>query len=418
MGREGAGETKKRKMKRRNILKILLHQFDLMKETFSKKVDDLTNQINNIQNDSRKKIFELEIDFKEIDRIKNVFFTQIISLQNQLNAIKAKIDLETKRLIQSIKIELSGQFSGNNIRIIDEAVIPQNPYKPNKLLNLLIGIVAGFVIGLLFTFILEFLDKTIKSPDDIKEILKLPFIGIVPLSNNKKAKSEYEMMLNDSNNIMAEQIRNIRTMLNFTLAKDNDASLLIASSIQGEGKSFLSANLAVAIAQTNKKVLLIDGDLRKSRLHKVFKLSNEKGLSNIWTNDKNVADFGYNVQESDVKNLFVVTSGTRPPNPSELLNTSILQNFVEWAKTNYDVVIVDCPAVMPVSDTLIWGTYINKAVFVIKQGSTNANIALSAIERTQKTGIKILGGIISQYKYQTLSYSKYGYYKNYSYYNH
>lgn len=368
-------------------------------------IKNLKNQEISLQNQYAKLISKYTIQHPEI-----------ISLQNQLNAIKSKIDLETRRLIQSIKIELSGQFSGNNVRIVDEAIVPQNPYRPNKLINLLIGIVAGFIIGVLFAFIIDFLDKTIKTPDDLKEKLNLPFLGVVPL--NKKSKKEYEMMLKDTtNNILAEQVRNIRTMLNFTLT-DSDNSFLIASSFQSEGKSYLSSNLAVAMAQTNKKVLLIDGDLRRSNLHKIFKLSNEKGLSNIWLNDKKVSSFEYNIQKTEVENLSVITSGTRPPNPSELLNTPLLKEFIQWAKNNYDMVMVDCPAVMPVSDTLIWGTYVNRAIFVVKQGATNANVALSALERMQKAEIKILGGIISQYKFQTLAYSKYGYYKSYSYYRY
>lgn len=369
-------------------------------------IKNLKNQEISLQNQYAKLISKYTVQHPEI-----------ISLQNQLDAIKSKIDLETRRLIQSIKIELSGQFSGNNIRIIDEAIIPQYPYKPNKLLNLLIGIVVGFIIGILFAFIFDFLDKTIKTPEDLKEKLNLPFLGVVPF--NKKQKIEYEMMLEDSaNNLFAEQIRNIRTMLNFTLTDDKSHSFLIASSFQSEGKSYLSSNLAIAMAQTNKKVLIIDGDLRRSKLHKIFRLSNEKGLSNIWLKDKKISDFEYNVQKTDIENLSVITSGTRPPNPSELLNTPTLNQFIKWAETNYDIVIVDCPAVMPVSDTLIWGTYVDEAIFVIKQGATNVNVALSAMERMQKAGIKILGGVISQYKFQTLSYSKYGYYKNYSYYHY
>lgn len=341
----------------------------------------------------------------------------VISLQNQLDAIRIKIELETKRLVQSIKIELSGQFSGNNIRIIDEALPPQFPFRPNKIINLVIGLTGGFVLGLLVIFFLEFIDKSIKTSDDLQNKLKLAFLGFIPTDKNKKAKSEYEMMVKEGNSVMAEQIRNVRTMLNFALSDDRKAPVLIASSVQGEGKSHLAVNLSVAISQTDKKVLLIDGDFRRSRLHKVFKLSTEKGLSNVWDENQTKRDFSSNVQPTDVENLFVMTSGTRPPNPSELLNTPLLEAFVKWAVANYDTVIVDCPAVLPVSDTLLWGKYINKAVFVVKYGKTNSKMAQNAIDKMQKAGIKILGGVITQYQPASLSYGKYGYYKSYHYYS-
>ncbi len=342
---------------------------------------------------------------------------EVISVQNQLQAIREKIDTETKRLIQSIKIELSGQFSGNNIRIVDDAMVPDNPYKPNKMLNLLIGFCVGCILGILFIFIVEFLDKSIKTSEDLQDKLNISFLGFIPVNKIKKSQSEYEIMLKEGNFLLAEQIRNIRTMLGFALSDDRKAPFLIASSLQSEGKSHLSVNLAVAFAQTQKKVLLIDGDLRRSRLHKVFKVSNEKGLTNIWHEDKNISSFEYNVQQTKVENLFVMTSGMRPPNPSELLNTPLLEVFIKWAVENFDCVIVDCPAVLPVSDTLLWGKYINKAIFVVKYGSTNSKLAETALEKMKNVGIKILGGVISQYEPKGLTYSKYGYYKNYSYYS-
>ncbi len=341
---------------------------------------------------------------------------EVISVQSQLQAIREKIDTETRRLIQSIKIELSGQFSGNNIRIVDEAMVPDNPYKPNKMLNLLIGFCVGCILGVLFIFIVEFLDKSIKTSEDLQDKLKISFLGFIPVNKIKKSQNEYEIMLKEGNFLLAEQVRNIRTMLGFALSDDRKAPFLIASSLQSEGKSHLSVNLSVAFAQTQKKVLLIDGDLRRSRLHKVFKVSNEKGLTNIWHEDKKISSFEYNVQPTKVENLYVMTSGMRPPNPSELLNTPLLEVFIKWAVENFDCVIVDCPAVMPVSDTLLWGKYINKAIFVVKYGSTNSKLAETALERMKNVGIKILGGVISQYEPKGLTYSKYGYYKNYSYY--
>lgn len=388
----------------------------------SSKQQELLNSMPQVVNsDFIKNLKNQEIalykQFVQLNARYTINHPEVISVQNQLQAIREKIDVETRRLIQSIKIELSGQFSGNNIRIVDEALVPDNPYKPNKMLNLLIGFCVGCILGILFIFIVEFLDKTIKTSDDLQDKLKIPFLGFIPVNKMKKLQNEYEIMLKEGNFLLAEQIRNIRTMLGFALSDDRKAPILVASSLQSEGKSHLSVNLAVAFAQTQKKVLLIDGDLRRSRLHKVFKVSNEKGLTNIWQEDKKISSFEYNVQKTPVENLYVMTSGVRPPNPSELLNTPLLEAFVKWAVENYDCVMVDCPAVLPVSDTLLWGKYINKAIFVVKYGSTNSKLAEAALEKMKNVGIKIVGGVISQYEPKGLTYSKYGYYKNYSYYN-
>ncbi len=342
---------------------------------------------------------------------------EVVSVTRQLTATKSQIALETRRLVQSIKIELSGQFSGNNIRIVDPAIVPQIPVLPRKLINLAIGILGGGLIGLLLVFLMEFIDQTVKNSEDLEKKLSLPFLGFVPHEKLKKKESEYASMLKEGNILLAENVRNIRTMLDFTLAGDRNAPFLVSSSMQGEGKSNLSSNLAVALAQTGKKVLLVDGDLRRCRLHKVFKVSPDKGLSNIWDHDLAKADYAANVQPvADVPNLFVMTAGKRPPNPTDLLNTPRLSDFIAWAQQNYDQVLVDCPAILPVADTMLWGRYIPRTIFVIKYGKTNVRSAKMALDKLQKAGVKILGAVIGHYRAQGLSYGKYGYYKSYSYY--
>lgn len=343
---------------------------------------------------------------------------EVLSVDRQLNAIQNTINVETRRLVQSIKIELSGQFSGNNIRIVDSAITPQFPVFPRKLLNLLIGLMGGLLLGILMAFVVDFFDQSVKNSEEMDSKLGLPFLGFVPYEKNKKKESEYATMLKEGNFLKAENVRNIRTMLRFALAEDPNAPFLITSSLQGEGKSYLSSNLLVALAQTGKKVLLIDGDLRRSRVHKAFHLSLDKGLSNIWDKDSKKADYAANIQPvADVKNLFVMTSGTRPPNPAELLGTPKLGDFLAWAQKNYDQVVVDCPAILPVSDTMLWGRYIPRAIFVIKYGKTNVKLAKVALDKLQKAGVKVLGGVIGAYQPQGLSYGKYGYYKSYHYYS-
>lgn len=342
---------------------------------------------------------------------------EVVSVKRQLAATKSQIATETRRLVQSIKIELSGQFSGNNVRIVDPAILPLSPVLPRKLINLIVGIMGGALLGILIVFVLEFLDQTVKSSDDLERKLHLAFLGVVPYEKIKKRETEYASMLKEGNILSAENMRGIRTMLDFTLSENRNAPLLISSSLQGEGKSNLSSNLAVALAQTGKKILLIDGDFRRGRLHKIFQVSPEKGLSSIWDADPAKSDYAANVQSAkDVSNLFIMTVGKRPPNPTDLLNTPKLADFLAWAEKNYDQVLVDCPAILPVADTMLWGKYIQRTIFVIKYAKTNARSAQMALDKLTKANVKVLGAVIGHYRTQGFTYGKYGYYKNYSYY--
>lgn len=338
---------------------------------------------------------------------------EVISVQKKLDTIRNTIDRETKRLLQSIKIDLSGQFSANNIRIIDEAVVPLKPYRPRKLINIIIGIFAGCLIGAIFALFLECIDQTVKTAKDIEDKFKIPLLGFVPHEKQKKGFEDYRIMLKEGNVLTAENVRNIRTMLSFSLNALKVKTLLITSALQGEGKSFFSSSLAAAFAQVGKKVLLIDGDLRRGRLHRIFKLSNEKGLSTLWSEEETLSKFEKNIQETDVKGLSVLTSGPRPANSSELLSTPILKELIDKLTASYDLIIVDCPASLPVADTFIWGQIISNAVFTARQGKTPLKSAQFTLERLKQTNIKVLGGVLNDCYKAGTTYGEYGYYRSY-----
>ena len=338
---------------------------------------------------------------------------EVISIKKQLASIQQIIDRETKRLLQSIKIDLSGQFSANNIRIIDEAVVPEKPYRPRKLLNIAIGLVAGAILGVILSLLAELINQTVKSSKEIEDILKLPLLGFVPHEKQRKGFEDYRIMLKEGNVLTAENIRNIRTMVSFSLNAGKVKSLLITSSLQGEGKSFISSSLATAFAQAGKKVLLVDGDLRRGRLHRIFKISNEKGLSSLWTEGQTIEGAKKNIQKTDVKGLSVLTSGPRPANSSELLSTPVLREFVESLFNDFDLVLIDCPASLPVADTFLWGQIIDKAIFTVRQGKTAVKSAKFALERMKQTNIKVIGCVINDCHQSGTPYGEYGYYKSY-----
>lgn len=338
---------------------------------------------------------------------------EVISVQNKLDTIRNTIDRETKRLLQSIKIDLSGQFSANNIRVVDAAVVPLKPYQPRKLINIIVGIFAGCLIGVIFSFLLECIDQTVKTSKDIEDKFKIPLLGFVPHEKQKKGFEDYRIMLKEGNVLTAENVRNIRTMLSFSLNAHKIKTLLITSSLQGEGKSFFSSSLSTAFAQAGKKVLLIDGDLRRGRLHRIFKLSNEKGLSSLWAEEEALAKFEKNIQKTDVKGLSVLTSGPRPANSSELLSTPVLKELIDKLTSSYDLIIVDCPASLPVADTFIWGQIIDKAIFTVRQGKTPLKSAQFALERLKQTNIKVLGGVLNDCYKAGTTYGEYGYYRKY-----
>ncbi|MDR2191437.1 MAG: polysaccharide biosynthesis tyrosine autokinase [Endomicrobium sp.] len=372
-----------------------------------------------VNNELIKKYKEQQTDF-EIQKARlsgryTAHHPEVISVQKQIDTIKYKIEDETAKIVQSVKIDLSGQFLGNNVRIVDSALVPLKPYKPNKKINLAIGFAAGCFLGFIFALIADLLDRTVKNSEDLETKLALPFLGLTYSYKPQKKQTEYSLMRESSPNLSAEAIRSVRTMLDFAFAGVKEKTVLIASSVQGEGKSYLSSNLSAAIAQTGAKTLLVDGDLRRSRLHKIFRIENLNGLSSILLSSdvKAMNDIENAAIKTEIKNLYVLPAGEHPPNPAELLNTPKLKAFIEAAGKHFDNVIIDCPAVLPITDTLLWGKCVKNSIFVIKASSTNVNLAKTALDHLKKAGVNVLGAVITMYKSKGF---KYGYYKDRYYY--
>ncbi|PKM98969.1 MAG: hypothetical protein CVU79_00175 [Elusimicrobia bacterium HGW-Elusimicrobia-3] len=336
---------------------------------------------------------------------------QVVSLAANLKAVQEQIKAETDKIIQSLKIDLSGQLMGNNIRLVDAAMPPLQPIKPRKLFNMLLSLMGGFVLGLFAAVLVEFIDQTIRSQEDVENKLGLPFLGVVPMTPFSKKNTAYNHLLLQEHSLIAESIRNLRTMIDFAIVGQKSKSFMVTSTVQGEGKSYVCSNIAVAIAQAGEKVLLVDGDLRRSNLHKNFRVSNTRGLSEFLAGGKHTDDLKHLIQPTDVENLSILTCGPRPPNPAELLNTPRLSAFLAWAGEYYDRVIIDCPPMFPISDALLWGKYINSVVYVTSFGKTRVPIIKNGAKRLQTAGLKILGSVVNMSKFGGLSYSYYGYYQ-------
>ena len=341
---------------------------------------------------------------------------QVVSLAANLKAVQDQIRAETDKIIQSLKIDLSGQLMGNNIRLVDAAMPPIEPIKPRKMFNMLLALMGGFVMGLFAAVLVEFIDQTVRSQEDVENKLGLPFLGVVPMTPFSKKTTAYNHLQLQEHSLIAESIRNLRTMIDFAIVGQKSKSFMVTSTVQGEGKSYVCSNIAVAIAQAGEKILLVDGDLRRSNLHKNFRVSNSRGLSEFLAGGRNTEDLRPLIQATDVPNLSILTCGPRPPNPAELLNTPRLSAFLTWAGENYTRVIVDCPPMFPISDALLWGKYINNCIFVAAFGKTRVPLIKTAIKRFAASGIKVLGAVVNMSKFGGLSYSYYGYYQyNYNY---
>ena len=299
--------------------------------------------------------------------------------------------------------------TANNAKIIDEAIADDTPVSPKRSMIYLIALVLGVGIPVGIIYLIELTKFKIEGRADVEKLTSVPIIGDIALTDEKNDKNGSIAVFENKNNLMSETFRNIRTNLQFML--DNDQKvILVTSTVSGEGKSFVSANLAISLSLLGKKVVIVGLDIRKPGLNKVFHLSNkEKGITQYLSNPE--TDLMELVQPSDVnKNLFVLPSGAVPPNPTELLARNGLDKAIEILKQNFDYVIMDTAPIGMVTDTLLVGRVADLSVYVCRADYTHkAEYTLInelAIEKKLSKLCTVINGV-------DLKKRKYGYYYGY-----
>ena len=260
--------------------------------------------------------------------------------------------------------------TANNAKIIDEAIADDIPVSPKRSMIYLIALILGVGIPVGIIYLIELTKFKIEGRADVEKLTSVPVVGDIPFTDEKNDKNGSIAVFENKNNLMSETFRNIRTNLQFML--DNDQKvILVTSTVSGEGKSFVSSNLAISLSLLGKKVVIVGLDIRKPGLNKVFQLSNkERGITQYLSNPE--TDLMELVQPSDVnKNLFILPGGTVPPNPTELLARNGLDRAIETLKKNFDYVILDTAPIGMVTDTLLIGRIADLSVYVCRADYTH-----------------------------------------------
>ncbi len=313
--------------------------------------------------------------------------------------------------------DVKGQMQTSNIRIVDLAAVPRFPIAPNKKLNIILGTIVGLVLGISMVFFLEYLDNTIKRPEDVEQYLAVPLLGVLEKIkaqvNGKPTTSElitHEM----PKSIFAETTRNIRTGIMSSFADKPGKLILITSATQGEGKTFVASNLAITIAQMGKNTLMVETDFRKPRINKIFNATRNPGLTNHLIGE---TDFESIIKSTCVPNLSVAMCGFLPPNPSELLGSTAMETFCKTVRERFDMVIFDSPPAMVVTDAIVLSRIMDGLIIVIKSDVTARETAKRAISRLTSNECEMLGAVVncvdisrgSYYYHYYSPYYKYGY---------
>ncbi|MFO7667340.1 MAG: polysaccharide biosynthesis tyrosine autokinase [Desulfobacterales bacterium] len=314
-------------------------------------------------------------------------------------------DLLLKKLQEA---SLSSGISVSNVQIVDGAIVPKSPVKPNRKRNLLLALVIGLFGGIGAAFFTDYLDDTIKTAEDVYNKLDIPLLDVIPLTNVMKGAI---FMASDQDSATAEAFRTIRTGLMLSSSVTQLKVILLTSAVPNEGKTTTAANLAVAMAQMGEKVLIIDGDMRRRNLHEVFGLGNTRGLSDVIVDPKNIS--GAILRSDKYPNLDILTGGTHAPNPSELLGSDRMKKLIALMRERYDRIILDSPPLLAFSDPLVLGSLSDGVILVIWGGKTSREIIQKSLQLLKGINTKILGVALNKIDTTKRSYYYYPYYSYY-----
>ncbi|MGH5142051.1 polysaccharide biosynthesis tyrosine autokinase [Klebsiella pneumoniae] len=354
--------------------------------------------------------------------------------ETQQEILRLSRDVESGRAVymqllnRQQELNIAKSSAIGNVRIIDNAVTEPKPIKPKKIIIVLLGIILGGGVSVAIVILQVFLRRGIESPEQLEELGVNVYASIpVPETFSKKTSQSFKrnkikgvneyrdglLAIENPADLAIEAIRGLRTSLHFAMMEARNNILMISGASPNAGKTFVSTNLSAIIAQSNKKVLFIDADLRKGYTHKLFEVSNDNGLSDLLAGKTDIAKA---IKKLPAAGFDFISRGNIPPNPAELLMHERFGKLLEWANNEYDLVVIDTPPILAVTDAAIIGNYSGTTLLVARfEMNTPKEIEVS-VKRFEQSGVKVKGCIMNGVVKKASSYYSYGYsYYGYSY---
>jgi polysaccharide biosynthesis transport protein len=350
-------------------------------------------------------ISQYEIGFNRLPK-KSI---ELAQYERKREALKQLYLLVDQKYQEAMINELS---QPGNVFIIGIGRIPDLPAKPNRILIAVIGLIAGFFGGFGFLLIRDYFDDTVKNPGDIqdKNINILSWIPEFQMNGKEGTKKREFIILDKPDSSISESFRALRARLQFSRVDAGPLkTILVTSSAEQEGKTVVALNLAGSYAKSNKKTLLIDCDLRKPRVHKILGVNKNPGLVNYLFNQASLKDIIWRSDTMD--NLFYINSGSIPPDPTEVIESKAMKNFLEEIKNTFEIVILDSAPIIAVIDSEILAKMVDGTILVVSADKTETKLMLDAVDLLKKDEVPFLGTVLNNFKYK----NGYGYYYKYYY---
>jgi len=425
-------------------IKELDVQIDTYQSELDKAVGGFNRQLGDYRDQSVKTLIEnLRTKYlqakRQEDEIRRAFDEQYNQAQSQnqgevnLKLLEQNIE-SNKGFLDNLRKQVSGndvasQGSDNNISVTEIAIPSETPVGPRRLATVIAALFLSTIFGMGLALFLEYLDDTIRTTEEIENYLQLPALAAIPtidsvprrkllLVGGSTAEEEEEranselLIYADSNSALAEAYRQLRTSILLSTAGHAPKSLLITSSLPSEGKTTTATNTAISLAQTGAKVLIIDADMRRPRLHQVFGVENGEGLSTLLSSDFTDDDITAIVKQDPNTKLYMLTSGPIPPNPAELIGSEQMANLLKAMQKHFTHVVIDSPPIASFTDGVLIASMVDGVILVVHSGKSSRQIIRRSRQLLQDIGAKILGVVLNNVNLSSQD-NYYYYYQSY-----
>lgn len=392
-------------------MKNIKSQIDAIQERIELEKTRLIRSAESDYNAASKKEASLKKTFDVQKKKVLEFQERAVEYQILKRDVTVNKDLYNNLLQRLSEVGVSAMSKATNIQVVDRALFPRAPYEPNIPRNILLSILFGLMGGIGLAFLVAYFDNTVNDAQEIEKRMHVPSMGMIPLQKDLVSSKRPQLLFADAKNPVAEVFRSISTFILLSSSSKPPKTILITSPGEKEGKSTISLNIAMSLAESLGDGILIDADLRKPKLHHSFDLDNKIGLSNCLSgNIEFDPGNGRLVRPTSAKGLSIITSGPVPLNPSALLSSARMKDLLDALYTLYNFVVIDAPPVMGMSDSVFLSTIVDSTILVVKAGETPRAALVATKKIFRNVNTNLLGVVLNGVKKSDF---KYGYYSHY-----
>jgi len=343
------------------------------------------------------------------------FQERAVQYQSLKREVEVNKELHNNLMQRLNEVGVAALSKSTNIQIVDRALYPKHPDKPNKSRNFLMSIIFGLLGGVGLAFLVDYFDSSVKDTDEIERRMHLTSLGMIPYQPQLHAEKRPRVISSEFTNPVAEAFRSIGTFIMLSSSTTPPRKILVTSPGAGEGKTTICVNIASALSETLGKGIIIDADMRRPKLHHSFGVDNKAGLSTCLSGNTAFGDLNSGlIKPTSVKELSILTSGPIPPNPSKLLHSTRMKDLLDALSEIYNFVIIDAPPIMGMPDSIVLSSFVDGTILVVKAGQTQKTAITTAKQIFDNVNGNLLGVVLNGVKKSDLKYgSSSNYYSSY-----